>query len=96
MAQAAAPSLRAAFPAGGQRGATVEVTLDGKVEKGTVWIEGEGLTFSPPDDKGKTTITIDADAPLGPRLIRLVNAEGVSDAARFGVKDSETIVDNSA
>jgi len=85
MAQAAAPSLRAAFPAGGQRGATVEVTLDGKVEKGTVWIEGEGLTFSPPDDKGKTTVTIAADAPLGPRLIRLVNAEGVSDVARFVV-----------
>lgn len=85
MAQAAAPSLKTAFPAGGQRGTTVEVTLDGKAEKGSVWIEGEGVTFSPPDAKGKTTVTIAADAPLGPRLIRLVNAEGVSDATRFVV-----------
>jgi len=94
MAQAAAPSLKALFPAGGQRGTTVEITLDGKAEKGAVWIEGSGVAFSPPDDKGKTTATIAADADLGPRLIRLVNAEGVSEPRWFAVGAVPEIIES--
>lgn len=84
-AQSAAPSLKGVFPPGGQRGSEVEVTLEGKPEKGQVWIDGTGVTFSAPDDKGKAKATIAADAAPGIRLLRVFNAEGVSEATRFVV-----------
>lgn len=84
-ARAAAPSLKGVFPPGGRQGTEVEVTLEGKPEKGQVWIEGAGVTFTGPDDKGKAKAVIAADAAPGIRLLRVFNAEGVSEAARFVV-----------
>jgi hypothetical protein len=90
---AAAPSLKSVFPAGGQRGGTVEILLDGKAEKGKVWIEGGGVTFTAPDDKGKVQATLAADATPGLRLLRVFNAEGVSEAVRFVVGTVPEVVE---
>jgi hypothetical protein len=90
---AAAPSLKGVFPPGAMRGTEVEVTLEGKPEKGQVWIEGAGVTFSAPDDKGKSKAVIASDAVPGIRLLRVFNAEGVSEAARFVVGTVPEVVE---
>ena len=92
-AHSAAPSLKGVFPPGGSRGAEVELTLDGKAEKGQIWIDGTGVTFSTPDDKGKAKVTIAADAAPGIRLLRVFNAEGVSEAVRFVVGSVPEVVE---
>ncbi len=83
--RAAAPSLKGVFPPGGMRGTEMEVTLEGQMEKGQVWIEGEGVTFSAPDEKGLVKAKITPEAAPGIRLLRVFNVEGVSEAVRFVV-----------
>lgn len=92
-AQAAVPSLKSVFPAGGQRGTTVEVTLEGGLEKGMVWVEGGGVTFTPPTDKGLTKAMIALEAEPGLRLLRVFNAEGVSEPVRFMVGTLSEVIE---
>lgn len=83
---AAGPEVSALFPAGGQRGATVEVTLGGKHETWPVqsWVNEPGLAITP-GEKGKLSIAIAADAKPGLRWIRLFDAAGTSAPQPFVV-----------
>src|SRR6516225_6103945 len=51
----APPALNYLFPAGGQRGTTVEVTASGSFERWPVqaWVSGKGVVAKPGKDKGK-------------------------------------------
>jgi hypothetical protein len=77
---AAGPDVASLFPAGGQRGTTVEVTLSGKLDQWPVhaWVDEPGLTVTAATEKGKLSIAIAADAAPGPRWIRVYDSLGTS------------------
>src|SRR3954464_12110527 len=77
---AAEPVLKQLFPLGGQRGTTVAVTVTGTAEPWPpqVWADTPGLAFRAETAKGKLTVEIAKDAPLGPHLVRLFNGQGAS------------------
>jgi len=85
-ALAAAPEVRALFPAGGQRGTTVEVSAGGKFDTWPVqfWVDRPGLTISP-GDKGKFSVAIAGDAAPGRYWIRLYDPTGTSAPQPFVV-----------
>jgi hypothetical protein len=74
------PTLTYLFPAGAQRGTTVEVTAGGTFERWPVqaWIDRKGVEIKPATDKGKLTITVAADAVPGTYWLRLFDDEGAS------------------
>jgi hypothetical protein len=73
------------YPAGAQRGQTVEVTAGGTFERWPVaaWADDSSVTIKPGKDKGKLTVTVAADAVPGPRWVRLHDAEGASGLRPF-------------
>ena len=79
------------FPAGGQRGKAIEVTVVGKNLQGTnaVRLSGPGITAGVVKVENPTTVhilvAIAADAPLGERDVRLVTRGGISNRFRFFV-----------
>ena len=77
---AAPPTLDFLFPAGGQRGTKIEVTVGGKQDPWPVqvWTDTPGLKAQAAEGKGKLTIEIDGTVPSGPHLLRLYNEEGAS------------------
>ncbi len=77
------------YPAGGQRGSTVTLTLSGKFEKRPlqIWADSPALKFEPAKASGTFTVKIPADAPLGPHLIRVYSADEVSTPRCFVVSD---------
>ena len=88
-AQPPSPSITFVFPAGGQRGQTVEATVSGTNLQGAteVRITGGGVTAKVEQVVNVTTVRISvaiaADAVLGERDIRLVTPNGVSTRFRF-------------
>lgn len=76
---AAGPELRSLMPAGGQRGATIEVAAAGNFPKWPVqaWIDRPGLTLTP-GEKGKLTVSIAPDAAAGEYWIRLADPDGAA------------------
>lgn len=84
-ASAAPPTLTYLYPAGAQRGTTVEVTAGGTFERWPVqvWVEGKGLEVKPAKDKGKLTVTVAADAVPGPYWLRLYDEEGATALRTF-------------
>lgn len=84
---AAAPKVDLLFPAGGARGATVTVTLSGSFDPWPVqvWSNRPELQIKPLDEKGKLSITIPAECPIGTAWIRVFNAEGASVVRPFVV-----------
>jgi hypothetical protein len=80
LATAEVPNLNYVFPAGGKQGSTVEVTVGGKLDPWPldVWVDGPGLTFKTNETKGRFTVEISTNAPVGPHLIRFYNADGAS------------------
>lgn len=93
-ALAAPPTLESVFPPGGKRGGAVEVTLNGKFDPWpcSFWFSGKGLAFEPdPEKAGTGKITIAADAPLGPVLLRAHNAEGATAPLLFIVGEQNEI-----
>src|SRR5438477_9256373 len=77
---AAPPIVNALFPAGGQRGKTVSVTVDGVFPRWPVgvWVDGEDVDVRPSKEKSKLEITISADAIPGVYAIRLYDDDGAS------------------
>jgi len=77
LTRGAGPEVRTLFPAGGQRGTTVEVDLTGKQETWPVsaWASTPGLSFAA-GEKGKLKITIAADAEPGLHWIRVYDPAG--------------------
>jgi hypothetical protein len=84
------PVLAWIYPAGGQRGTTVEVTASGTaIAPETVLITGGGVTARVVDAKDpakvRIAVAIAADAEPGVREFRILNAGGVSNRSRFVV-----------
>lgn len=80
-ARAAAPTLESLFPAGGQRGTEVNVTLGGTFTPWPVkfWADSAGIAFDAnAKSNGVVKVRIAADAPIGPHLVRVFNESGAS------------------
>ncbi len=79
------PTLTRLFPAGGQRGQTVEVSVKGKLGEGTVdfWTSRPGLDWQTTDAADKFLVAIEADATPGVVFVRAVNNQGASDLLPF-------------
>ncbi len=81
---AAPPAITYLYPAGAQRGTTVEVTAAGTLDASTkVWASGKGVTVEPTKDKGKLKITVAKDAVPGTYWLRAYNDDGASGLRPF-------------
>jgi Bacterial pre-peptidase C-terminal domain len=92
------PVLAWIYPAGGQRGTTIEVTASGtSIAPQAVLVTGGGVTAKVVDgstpNKAKFSLTISPDAELGERELRILNAGGVSNRFRFIVGDLPEITE---
>ena len=76
----APPKVNFLFPAGGQRGQSVAVTVAGEFSSWPVqvWSDRPGITATCESDKGKLKLEIGADAAPGIYWLRLTDAEGAS------------------
>lgn len=85
--RAAAPVVEHLYPAGGQQGTTVAVTVGGKFERWPVrfWADHPELNAEPSPDEGKLSIKVGPSVPPGPHLVRLYDAEGPSSPFVFVV-----------
>jgi hypothetical protein len=79
---AAAPTLTHLYPAGGQRGTTVQVTATGTFDW-PVKVWSPGLQIMTGKEKGKLDISIPADLATDRVWIRFYNDEGASAAVPF-------------
>jgi len=79
-AAAAPPTLTSLFPAGAQRGTTVEITAGGTFERWPVqaWVDGKGIELKAAKDKGQLTVSVAADTAPGVYWIRLFDQEGAT------------------
>ncbi|MDD4888813.1 MAG: DVUA0089 family protein [Phycisphaerae bacterium] len=90
------PYIGYLYPAGGQRGRTIEVTLGGTNLTGiaAIRVTGEGVTAKLLDNKdeaAKLSVTIGSQAELGERDLRVMTAGGASNRFRFIVGDRDEI-----
>jgi len=76
---AAPPVLAPLFPAGGQRGTTIEIAAAGT----KMWSEGKVISFEPAKDKGRFSVKVAADAVPGTYWLRSVNDDGASNLRPF-------------
>lgn len=95
------PQINSVFPAGGQRGTTVTVTV-----RGERLDDAEGLLGAPPGlqlqgigerkaDRCELTLAIDADCPLGSHVLRLRTRTGLSNPVLFHVGALPTLREQS-
>src|SRR5258708_3962448 len=84
-ALSAGPEVTHIFPAGGQRGQTVEITAAGTLANWPVQVWGDrpGGVVSASGDKGKLNVGIDAQAMPGLYWLRLHDTEGASAPQAF-------------
>lgn len=78
-AAAAPPQINSFFPAGAQRGTSVEVAASGTL--GTApkfWVGGKGVSAEATASKGKLKVTVARDATPGVYWLRAYTAEGAS------------------
>lgn len=82
---AAPPALTYLYPAGAQRGTTVETTVFGTFERWPVqvWTDQAGVTVQPDKQRGKLQITVAADVPPGICWLRLHDPQGASSLRPF-------------
>jgi hypothetical protein len=92
---AAAPKLDFLYPAGGQRGTTVNAEAGGDLGAWPpkVWTDSPGLEFKAGKTKGKFELTIGSEASYGPHLVRIYNEVGASDLRTFVVGRQEEIAE---
>jgi hypothetical protein len=84
---AAPPKLDYLFPAGAQRGTSIDVTAAGAFDRWPIMahVEGKGVEVKPGKTKGKLAVTVDKDAGPGVYWVRLYDEEGASSARPFMV-----------
>ncbi|MEZ6141266.1 MAG: PPC domain-containing protein [Zavarzinella sp.] len=82
---AAPPKVDFLYPAGGQLGTTVEVTLGGSVAPwpAEIWASHSGITAKAAKKAGEISVTIAKDTPPGMHWLRVYNADGASIAKPF-------------
>ena len=85
--RAAAPTVDYLFPAGGQAGTTIPVTVGGKLEPWPVkiWVDSPGLKFTAGKTNGSFNVQIAKDVAPGPHLVRFFNDDGASVLRTFVV-----------
>jgi hypothetical protein len=78
--RAAAPNISYLFPAGGQRGSTIEIAAAGSFDNwpARMWASGKGVSIEPGKDKGKFAVTVSEDAVPGTYWLRAYNDDGAS------------------
>jgi hypothetical protein len=83
----AAPAVTTLYPAGGRPGTTFPLTVTGAVGKTApaVWADHAGITFKPGAKPNAFEVSLAADTPPGPHLVRFFNAEGASTPKTFMV-----------
>lgn len=82
-AAAAPPAVTYLYPAGAQRGTTVEVAAAGSLDGSTkVWASGSGVSVEP-GKKGKLRVSVAKDAAPGVYWLRAHNSEGASGLRPF-------------
>ena len=88
------PRILGLFPPGAGRGAEVEVALAGDyMPPGCRLVAaGSGLDVTPTSDPRRFRFRIAADAPIGPKEIRLAAAQGASAAFPFVIGESAELV----
>lgn len=81
------PQLTSLFPAGGQRGSEVEVTLAGSFPTWPVkfWCDQADCVWTATETSGKSKVAIAADAPPGVRWLRIYDAKGASALRPFAI-----------
>jgi hypothetical protein len=81
------PTITALFPAGAKQGETVLVKLSGTFDHwpAKCWVDGDGLTIAPAEEKGVLSIAVAADAPPGARWFRIHDQDGASALRPFVV-----------
>src|SRR2546421_712223 len=82
---AAPPKADYFFPAGAQRGTTVDITAGGTFERWPVqaWSDGKGIDVKPAKTSGKLAVSVAADTEPGTYWIRLFDEQGASIARPF-------------
>jgi hypothetical protein len=85
---AAPPDLKHLYPAAGQQGTNVTVSIGKTDSWPRIWTDGSGVKFTPTPMLGTYNVEIAADAPAGPRLVRAFNEEGAS-APRFFIVSAD-------
>lgn len=85
--RAAPPPLTYLFPAGAQRGTTVEIAAGGALARWPVqaWTDRKDVQIRPAKDKGKLTVTVAAGATPGVCWVRLHDEQGASELRPFVV-----------
>lgn len=89
------PTLEHLFPVGILRGATNTITLTGKFDPWPpkAWAGAPGLAFNAQTNKGKFDVTVSAEAPVGPLLVRLHNEAGASEPRFLVVTEKPDLLD---
>lgn len=86
VSEAAVPQAKSLFPRGGKVGATVEVTVSGKLAKGDqIHCDRSGVSGEITEDGTKATIKIADSAAPGLYWLRFFNAEGAASPVPFVV-----------
>lgn len=95
LAPAAPPTVTALYPAGAQRGTTVEVVATGTFERWPVqtWCDHPGIAVTPHKDRGKLTVTVAKEVPPGLYSLRLADEQGASALRPFFVGTLPEVAD---
>jgi len=90
-----APQIGYLFPGGAQRGTQAQVSVGGKYMPGPcgVWVGGEGVRSEHAVTEGTLSLTIDANATVGPRPIRIHSVQGGSSPRSFVVGELPEILE---
>jgi hypothetical protein len=94
-AWAAAPQADHLFPAGGQRGTVLNVSVAGTFDAWPVrtWTDDPGLVFEARENPGQFRASLGRAVRLGPHLVRFYHAEGCSAPCLFVAGDSPELVE---
>ena len=84
-ASSAPPTLTSLFPAGGQRGSTVDVTVNGSFDAWPVkaWASDTAVSVTAGKEKGKLGVVVGKDAIPGVCWVRLFDDTGASQLRPF-------------
>ena len=94
------PGLDYLFPAGFARGTTTEhVTVGGATDPWPVkcWVDHDGIEVTAEEEKGRLTVVVGTDVPVGVYFLRLSSDQGVSSPRPFlvgGVKETSEVEPN--
>ncbi len=93
-----APQIDYLFPAGGQRGTTVDVEMAGKYMPGPcgVWVDGSGIVSKTKTTEGRLQLAIAADAALGNHFVRIFSVQGGSTPRPFVVGELPEMIEHSS